>query len=122
MKFPLPFVLAAMLLSAWSFAAQPALGCKLSIYSLDANQSSLGEQIVSPDQVVSASYGISKIVAGGSILQVHLTTSGATANRDFTINNIGKKIAILCNDKVIARPTIAGQSGATFVIEGVKRP
>jgi len=111
-----------MLLPSWCFAAQPALSCKLSIYALGANQSSLGKQIVGPDQVVSASYGTSKIVTGGTVLQVHLTTSGAAANREFSANNIGKKIAILCNGKVLVQPTIAGQSGATFVIEGVRRP
>lgn len=122
MKSPVPFVLAALLLPASSFAAQPAAGCKLSIYALGANQSSLGERIVGPDQVVSASYGASKIVARGSVLKVRLTPSGAAANREFSSKNIGKKIAILCNGKVVMRPTIAGQSGATFVIEGAKRP
>lgn len=122
MKSSLLFVLAAMLLPAWSFAAQPALGCKLSIYALGGTPSSLGKRIVGPDQVVSASYSQSKIVPGGTVLQVHLTTSGAAANRDFSTNNIGKKIAILCNGNVLARPTIAGPSGATFVIEGVKQP
>ena len=121
MKFLLLIVLIATLLPAWSFAAQPDLSCKLSIYAVGANQS-LGKRIVGPDQVASASYGDSKIIIGGTVLQVYLTTSGAAANREFSANNIGKEIAILCNDRILVRPTIAGQSGATFVIEGVERP
>lgn len=122
MKSPLPFVLTSLLFPGCAFAAQPALSCRLSIYALGAAPSSLGKEIVGPDQVVSASYAASTIVVGGTVLRVHLTKSGAAANRDFSAHNIGKKIAILCGDKVVARPTIAGQSGETFVVEGIRRP
>jgi len=121
-KFPLPFVLATTLLPACSFAAQPAVDCKLSLHAPGATPSSLGKQIVGSDQVVSAVYGQSSFVPGGTVLEVRLTASGAAANRDFSTRNIGKKIAVLCDGKVIAQPRIAGPSGATFVVEGVRRP
>lgn len=114
--------LAVGLLPGSCLAAQPVLGCKLSIYAMGSDQSSLGKRIVGPDQVVSASYGKSSITDGGTVLRVHLTASGALANRTFSANNIGRKIAILCDSEVLARPVIASQSGATFVVEGVKRP
>ncbi|MGP1665328.1 MAG: SecDF P1 head subdomain-containing protein [Rhodanobacter sp.] len=114
--------LAAVLLSGWCFAAQPALGCKLSIYAMGSDQFSLGKQIVGSDQVISASYGKSNIIDGGTVLRVHLNASGALANRTFSANNIGRKIAILCDSKELVRAVIASQSGATFVIEGGKRP
>jgi hypothetical protein len=114
--------LAAVLLPGGCFAAQPALGCKLSIYALGLDQSSLGKRIVGPDQVVSASYGKSSIIDGGTALRVHLSASGALANRTFTAKNIGRRIAILCDSQVLTRPVIVSQSGATFVVEGVKRP
>jgi len=113
--------LAAVLLPGSCFAAQPALGCKLSIYALGPDQSSLGKRIAGPDQVVSASYK-SSIIDGGTVLRVYQSASGALANRTFTAKNIGRRMAILCDGQVLARAVIASQSGATFVIEGVKRP
>jgi preprotein translocase subunit SecD len=106
--------LLASLISTSSVAASDLSGCKLSVYKVDAKHSTLGDEILAPEQVIS----IARFQAGFAdevAWQVQLTPAGASANKNFSSQNIGNKIAILCNGKEVSRPTIAGPSGATFV-------
>jgi preprotein translocase subunit SecD len=114
MKRQAIFALLVALVSTSSVAAPDLSGCKLSVYKVDPKHSTLGAQILAPDQVVSIARfqtGIPDEIAW----QVQLTTTGAVANKSFSSKNIGNQIAILCNGKEISRPTIEGPSGATFV-------
>ena len=114
MKLQVIFALAAAAFAGPSFAAPDLSSCKISVYQVKAEHSTLGAEVLAPDHVISIARfqtGFPGVIAW----QVKLTSTGAASNSRFTSKNIGQKIAILCNGKEVARPTIVAPSGATFV-------
>jgi preprotein translocase subunit SecD len=95
----------------------PAATCKLFLYPVNENGQVGETPIITPSQISSLDFQGADAMPGFKRWRVTLTTEGASANEAYSKAHIGEKIAIFCGSKEVSRPTIAGQSSGTFVIE-----
>ena len=121
MKPQVIFALSAATFAGPSFAAPDLSSCEMSVYQVNAEHSTLGAEILAPDQVISIARFQTDFPSEVA-WQVKLTSSGTASNSRYTSKNVGKKIAILCNGEEVARPTIVAPSGATFVFTTGEQP
>ena len=95
----------------------PASTCKLFVFPVNENGQVSESPILSPSQISSLDFQAADAPPGFKRWRVKLTAEGASANEAYSKSHIGEKIAIFCGGKEVSRPTIAGQSSGTFVVD-----
>ena len=118
----LPILFLLPILTCAAERPKHSLKCELSIYAVNPQDAAIAQRIISPDQVISAKFVESNVLENSTALKVALNPAGEKANRAYTSNNIGGKLAVFCNGQALTQVTIASRSEGHFVIEGVEWP
>lgn len=104
-------ILATLLAAGCAADTPPA--CDFSLHLLAEDGRTRAERILGPEHVeavVPADSGGRDI----SFLEAKLTPEGARLHRAFTDGHKGRRVEIACGAKVVAKPTVSGDGGASI--------
>ena len=95
----------------------PPADCSFSVYPVNENDQVGKVAIITSSQVSSLDFQDTDPITGFKRWRITLNSEGASINAAYSKAHIGQKIAIFCGAREMVRPTIAGQSSGTFVID-----
>ena len=88
--------------------------CRLSVYKVDSRHRIVGTEIVASTEVRSIKRYRS-LPPDNIAWQVQLTPLGGAAIKDFTSQNVGSTLAVLCNGQVMSEAFVLAPFGSPFL-------
>ena len=118
-KLVLAVFVAATVLMAGN--AQALSDCQLHVYAVDDQGHLAASYALGPEHVQSIEPFDSGVL-GEELWHVTLTPEGADINSQFSAEQIGRQIAILCDGVELVRPSVRGSSHESFVFSAPTSP